>query len=172
MDRNCVRRFAPDSHTVKGTQHHWQSHFPREASSWVQWWSPSLWVQHGWEGQPATMASTQGIHPYPHETRLHPLLVKLSDYHLHVFSSAALHVWEVLPARIQKAMSLSSFVPHLTTLLYLLQGDAMLTPLPTLLTNVLSHHRMSLSSFCLSSLEWKLFGAWSSVSLGRGQWVL
>lgn len=57
------------------------------------------------------------------ETSLPCLLVKLSDYHLHVFSSAAHHMWEVLPVSIQKAMSLSSFVPHLTTLLYFPQGD-------------------------------------------------
>lgn len=125
-----------------------------------------------WMRKPATVASAQSIHLYSHETRLHQSLVKLPDYHLHVFSPAALCVWGIPPVGIQKAMSLSTSVPHLT-IPYLLRGDAVLTPLTALLTNVLSHHHISLSRFCLSSSDDKIFlGAGSHVLLGRGQWGL
>lgn len=67
-----------------------------------------------WMRKPATIASAQSIHLYSHETSLHCLVVKLPGYHLHVFSSAALCVWGILPVGIQRAMSLSTSVPHLT----------------------------------------------------------
>lgn len=118
-----MARFAPDSRTTKGTRHHWQSHFLQRGLQLSPVVIPEIASAAGMR----EAACSYGFcpeHPLiPHETSLPCLLVKLSDYHLHVFSSAAHHIWEVLPVSIQKAMSLSSFVPHLTTLLYLPQGD-------------------------------------------------
>lgn len=70
-----------------------------------------------WMRKPATTASAQSIYL---ETGLPCLVVKLPGYHVHAFSSAAVCVRGIPPVGIQKSMSLSTSVPHLT-ISYLLQ---------------------------------------------------
>lgn len=165
--RNFLGNFTPGCSTAQVSQHH----FLPEASSWVQWWSPSLWVQTGRESlkqnllpkAPTCVPMKPGNCPLSRsQTSRLPSPCFLLCCSSHVRNPSA---------GIQKAMPLSTFAPHLTVP-YLLQwcsadifaclADKCFIPPPHVIVHILSF------TFSLQGFFW----AGCHILLGRGQWGL